>query len=76
MTDHSGFFDAVRTAGISPSDSEDIRLQKSLLMFATGLVSVASMLWLFLYWQMGPQLSATIPFAFQLLLAGNMAFYL
>ena len=76
MTDHSGFLDAVRTAGISPDDSEEIRLQKSLLMFATGLVSVASMLWLLLYWQMGPQFSATIPFAFQLLLAGNMAIYL
>jgi adenylate cyclase len=76
VTEHAGFFDAVRSAGISPTDSEEIRLQKSLLLFATGLVSVASMLWLLLYWQLGPQFSATIPFAFQLLLAGNMAAYL
>lgn len=76
VANHSGFFEAVRTAGIAPDDSDDVRLQKSLLLFATGLVSVASMLWLLLYWQLGPQFSATIPFAFQLLLAGNMAIYL
>lgn len=70
-----GFYDALRFAGISPEDSEELRLQKSLLMFATGLVSIASMLWLFIYWQLGPQFSATIPFIFQLLLAGNMALY-
>ena len=71
-----GFFESLRTAGISPTDSEELRLQKSLLMFATGLVSVTSMLWLVLYWQMGPQFSATIPFVFQLLLAGNLGIYL
>lgn len=76
MSNHGGFFEGVRNAGIAPTDSEDIRLQKSLLMFATGLVSAASMLWLLLYWQLGPQFSATIPFAYQCLLAGNMAVYL
>ena len=66
----------LRHAGIQPTDSEDLRLQKSLLIFATGLISFASMLWLFIYWQLGPQVSSTIPFAFQLLLIGNLAIYL
>ena len=65
-----------RSAGISPDDSEELQLKKSLLMLATGLVCVMSMLWLFIYWQLGPQFSTTVPFAFQLLLAGNMAIYL
>lgn len=66
----------LKTAGILESDSEEVRLQKSLLIFATGLICLASMLWLFIYWQLGPQLSSTIPFAFQLLLVGNLALYL
>lgn len=68
--------DRLRTAGIDPGDSEEQRLNKSLLMFATGLASVASMLWLVIYWSLGPQLSSTLPFAFQILLATNLGVYL
>jgi class 3 adenylate cyclase len=72
----NGLLDRLRTAGIDPSDSEELRLNKSLLMFATGLASVASMLWLVIYWSLGPQLSSTLPFAFQILLAVNLAIYI
>ncbi|MCK6405639.1 MAG: adenylate/guanylate cyclase domain-containing protein [Rhodocyclaceae bacterium] len=70
------FIHSIRTAGICAGDSEELQLKKSLLMLATGLVCLMSMLWLFIYWQLGPQFSTTIPFVFQLLLAGNMAVYL
>ncbi|MDR1934462.1 MAG: adenylate/guanylate cyclase domain-containing protein [Candidatus Accumulibacter sp.] len=53
-----------------------MRLQKSLLIYATGLISFASVLWLFIYWQLGPQISSTIPFIFQSLLLGNLALYI
>ena len=76
MQNHRSFSESIRNAGILPTDSEDLRLQKSLLILATGLISFASMLWLFLYWQLGPQFSSTIPFAFQLLLVGNLLLYL
>ncbi|HNA03153.1 MAG TPA: adenylate/guanylate cyclase domain-containing protein, partial [Rhodocyclaceae bacterium] len=66
----------MRNAGIEPGDSDELRLNKALLVFATGLVSVASTLWLAIYWSLGPQLSATLPFAFQILLAGNLLVYL
>lgn len=72
----AGFIERLRNAGIEPGDSEELRLNKSLLMFATGLVSIASMLWLAIYWALGPQMSATMPYVFQLLLAGNMALYI
>jgi class 3 adenylate cyclase len=71
-----GFLERLRNAGIDPQDSDELRLNKSLLMFATGLVSLASMLWLAIYWSLGPKLSATLPFAFQILLAANLAIYL
>lgn len=76
MSAQYAFLDALRNAGIAPSDSEELRLKKSLLIFATGLISFASMLWLFIYWQLGPQVSSTIPFVFQLLLVGNLVVYL
>ncbi|MBK1680216.1 adenylate/guanylate cyclase domain-containing protein [Rhodocyclus tenuis] len=66
----------LRIAGISPSDTEELQLQKSLLIFATGLACLTSVLWLLLYWQAGPRFSSTIPFVFQLLLAGNLLLFL
>jgi hypothetical protein len=59
-------------AGIEPGDSEELRLNKSLLMLATGLAASAIILWVAIYSILGPQFSYTAPFAFQLLLAGNM----
>ena len=72
----NSLLERLRNAGINPSDSEELRLNKSLLMFATGLASVASMLWLVIYWNLGPQFSSTLPFVFQILLAVNLAIYI
>lgn len=69
------FLFSLRNAGIHPDDDAETRLKKSLLIFATGLVCLGSMLWLFLYGQMGPQFSATPPFIFQLLLVSNLLLY-
>ena len=76
MRSSCDFLSEIRNAGFLPSDSEEVRLQKSLLIFATGLISFASMLWLFIYWQLGPRFSSTIPFVFQLLLVGNLVAFL
>ena len=70
------FLDRLRNAGICPGDGEELRLQKSLLFFATGLISLASMVWLSIYWQLGPRFSSNLPFALQLLLVGNLLVYL
>ena len=69
------FLVSLRNGGILPEDDAETRLKKSLLVFATGLVSVGSMLWLFLYGQLGPQFSVNAPFIFQLLLVGNLLIY-
>ena len=70
------FYDRLQNAGIEPDDSEELRLNKSLLMLATGMASVAIMVWVTLYSILGPQFSTTMPLAFQLLLVGNMVFYI
>jgi adenylate cyclase len=76
MTFLSEVAEQLRSAGIKPDDSEELKIQKTLLVFATGLLSIASILWLLLYRQLGPEFSSTSPLAFQLVLAGNLAIYL
>jgi class 3 adenylate cyclase len=66
----SGFIERLRNGGVEPGDSEELRLNKQLLMFATGLVSAAAMLWMLV-----PQFPITYPYLFQLALAGNVAIY-
>ena len=70
------FISSLRSGGIHPADDAEMRLKKSLLVFATGLFCTGSMLWLFLYGQMGPQFSANAPFVFQLLLVANLVYFL
>ena len=70
------FITRLRNAGIEPGDSEQLRLAKSLLVFITGLVSTVAMVWLAVYWLLGPQLSSTYPYIFELLLAGNLLLYI
>lgn len=70
------FLNRLRSGGVEPDDSEEQRLNKSLLMFATGLVSLASMLWVAIYWFLGPTISSTPPMIFQLLAIGNLLLYI
>ncbi|NTV09431.1 MAG: adenylate/guanylate cyclase domain-containing protein [Zoogloea sp.] len=70
------FLARLRQAGVTQGDDDEQRLSKSLLVLATGLVSLASVLWLLLYWHLGLRLSVTLPFLFQLLLSLNLASYI
>ncbi|MFO1362430.1 MAG: adenylate/guanylate cyclase domain-containing protein [Burkholderiales bacterium] len=66
----------LRTAGIEPDDPDDVKLKKSLLMFAMGLTVAAPVLWLALYGFMGQNLPASIPFGYQLVSLGTLVAYL
>lgn len=63
-------------AGIDPEDSDDVKLSKSLLMFAVGLMNVAPMVWLAIYWGTGVPLSSTIPLGYQIVSTASLAIYL
>jgi class 3 adenylate cyclase len=63
-------------AGIDPEDSEELKLSKSLLMFAVGLMNVAPMVWLAIYWGTGVRLSSTIPLGYQLVSTASLAIFL
>lgn len=71
----AGFLARLRSAGVEPGDGPDLQLTKSLLVLATGLVTAATMIWVGIYQLLGLRFSATLPFAFQLLLVGNMLLY-
>jgi len=71
-----GFLTRLKQAGITPGDDERERLNKTLLVFATGLISVTSAIWLIIYGALGSTLSSTLPFIYQLLLTINLVNYI
>ena len=72
----STFAERLRNAGVTPQDNEQERLNKSLLVFTTGLFCLGSMVWLSLYTVLGPQMPSTWPFAFELVLVANLMLYI
>jgi adenylate cyclase len=52
--------------GSLPSDSEELRLRKSVLVLSSSLMATLSFLWVGTYAVLGLWLSAAIPFAYQL----------
>ena len=61
---------------ISSTDSEQEKLNKTLAIFASGLMGFGAMLWLAIYWAMGIKFSATVPFSYLLISAGSLLLYL
>ena len=55
----SRLYSRLRAAGISPGDSEELRLKKVILLFACGLMIAAAALWLALYQSLGLPVSAS-----------------
>jgi adenylate cyclase len=71
-----GLLSRMGAAAVNTEDSEELRLRKSLLMFASGLMNVAAVIWLLIYWAMGLNLPTSIPLAYQVASAIVIAIYL
>ncbi len=71
-----GLLSRLGDAAIDANDSEEMKLRKTLLIFASGLMNLAAILWLAVYWWMGLKLSTTIPLGFQILSAAVVLIYL
>jgi class 3 adenylate cyclase len=61
---------------ISSEDSEQDKLNKTLAIFASGLMGFGAMLWLAIYWAMGIKFSATVPLCYLALSASSLGLYL
>ena len=55
MLPTDSFIQRLRHAGIEASDSEELKIRKTILMFAMGLMTAAPMFWLGVYWLMTNQ---------------------
>jgi len=62
-----GFITRLANAAIDVNDDEVMRLRKTTLLLASGMMNVAAILWLAIYWWMGLKLPTTIPLGFQVL---------
>ena len=71
-----GLIARLGAAAIDPADSDELRLRKTLLLFASGLMNAAAILWLGIYWWMGLKLPTSIPFGFQVISALVLFIYL
>ena len=60
---------------INEQDSEQDKLNKTLLIFACGLMGFGSILWLALYWAMGIKFSSTVPLSYLTISAISLAYY-
>jgi adenylate cyclase len=76
MTAFRTLFARLGSAGVSPGDSEELRLKKVVLVFGCGLMIAAAALWLALYQSLGLPVSASLPVAFQLTSLATLLFYL
>ena len=61
---------------IVPTDTDDQKLHKTLLVFACGLMGFAAMLWLAIYHAMGIKYSATVPLLYLGVSATTLGIYL
>jgi adenylate cyclase len=66
----------LRSAGISPEDTDELRLKKIVLLFACGLMVAGAGIWLVLYQSLGLPVSASLTVAFQIASAATLFYYL
>ncbi len=56
-------------------DTQEDKLQKSLLIFACAFMNLAVMLWLAIYWFMGLNFSSNVPLAYQAISITSLAYF-
>ncbi len=57
---------ALAEIGLAPTDSEELRLRKKVLVLSTALIACLALVWTVMFAVLGFWLSAAIPFAYQL----------
>jgi class 3 adenylate cyclase len=61
---------------VTDQDSEQEKLNKQLLIFASALMGFAAMVWVAIYHAMGIRFSSTVPFSYMVISAASLALYL
>jgi class 3 adenylate cyclase len=62
--------------GAEVMDSQEVKLRKSLLVFAAAFMTFAVMFWLAIYWMMGINFSSNVPLGYQVISVGSLIYYM
>jgi class 3 adenylate cyclase len=62
--------------GAEVMDTQEDKLRKSLLIFASAFMTFGVMLWLAIYWMMGLNFSSNIPLGYQAISVASLAYYM
>ena len=65
----------VENVGADPGDSEEIRIQKRMLVAVTGIVTVFAVVWGLVYWLLGEPKAGIIPLGYSVLTAINLVVF-
>jgi class 3 adenylate cyclase len=57
-------------------DTQEDKLRKSLLIFASAFMTFAVMFWLAIYWMMGINFSSNVPLGYQIISVGSLIYYM
>lgn len=66
---------SLQSIGEDLLDTQEDKLQKSLLIFACAFMNLAVMLWLAIYWFMGLNFSSNVPLAYQAVSISSLAYF-
>jgi class 3 adenylate cyclase len=66
---------SLQSIGEDLLDSQEDKLQKSLLIFACSFMNLVVMLWLAVYWFMGLNFSSNVPLAYQAISISSLAYF-
>lgn len=67
-----GWLKRLSEIGVSPSDSEELRVRKAVLVLSSTLMASLSVVWVATYAALGLWVSATIPFVYQISSAASI----
>jgi len=65
----------VENVGADPTDSEEIRIQKRMLVAVTGIVTAFAVVWGLVYWLLGEPGAGIIPLGYSVLTAINLVIF-
>jgi len=71
-----GLDGALKSRVYLPSDTEETKLKKDLLILTCGLMNIGVVGWLGIYWSMGIQFSTTVPLGYQVISVTSLAIFL